>query len=100
MVSCTPAMQCAFYEATRQSWHACPEPCEHASTIVCSWCCLAWPQVDIKNRKHFLKRTRYEELRPELLFIGSKVTVFGRQIVLIEYGDEFTRSKMESKSEK
>lgn len=57
-------------------------------------------QVDIKNRRHFLKRTRYDELREQLLYIGSTVTVFGRQIKLVEYGDEFTRGKMESKSEK
>lgn len=56
--------------------------------------------VDIKNRKQFLKRTRYDELRANLLYIGSTVTVFGRQIKLVEYGDDFTRGKLESKSEK
>lgn len=57
-------------------------------------------QVDIKNRRHFLRRTRYEELRPELLFVGSSVTVYSRQLKLLEYGDEYTRRKMEDKQEK
>ncbi|KXZ44028.1 hypothetical protein GPECTOR_75g752 [Gonium pectorale] len=56
--------------------------------------------VDIKNRRHFLKRTKYEELRPSLLYIGSKVTVFGRQLKLIEYGDDFTRNSIESQTER
>lgn len=37
-------------------------------------------QVDIKNRRHFLKRTKYEELKPSLLFLGSVVTVFSRWV--------------------
>ncbi|PNW75835.1 hypothetical protein CHLRE_12g558700v5 [Chlamydomonas reinhardtii] len=56
--------------------------------------------VDIKNRRHFLKRTKYEELKPSLLFLGSVVTVFSRQLKLTEYGDEFTRNRMESQSER
>jgi hypothetical protein len=58
------------------------------------------PQVDIKNRRHFLKRTKYEELKPSLLYLGSTVTVFARQLKLVEYGDEYTRGKMENQSEK
>ena len=57
-------------------------------------------QVDIKNRRHLLKKIRYEELRPEALFIGSVVTVYARQLKLISYGDEFTRAKFEAQSER
>ncbi|PNH12910.1 Nucleoside diphosphate kinase 7 [Tetrabaena socialis] len=56
--------------------------------------------VDIKNRRQFLKRTKYEELKPALLYLGSTVTVFGRQLKITEYGDEFTQGKWESQSER
>ncbi|GIL72238.1 hypothetical protein Vretimale_290 [Volvox reticuliferus] len=56
--------------------------------------------VDIKNRRHFLKRTKYEELRSSLLYIGSMVTIFGRQLKLTEYGDDFTRNSIESQTER
>ncbi|MEW5319871.1 MAG: hypothetical protein WDW38_010990 [Sanguina aurantia] len=56
--------------------------------------------VDIKNRRTFLKKTRYEDLRPELLFMGSTVVVFSRQLKIIDYGDEYTRRQLESSSER
>lgn len=61
-------------------------------------CLLA--QVDIKNRKHFLRRTRYEELRPELLYLGNNVTVFARSLKLLDFGDDYTRRQLEDKQEK
>ena len=57
-------------------------------------------QVDIKNRKHFLKKCRSDELKPELLFIGSTVTVYSRQLKLIDYGDEYSRRQLEERSAK
>ncbi|KAG2483996.1 hypothetical protein HYH03_017163 [Edaphochlamys debaryana] len=56
--------------------------------------------IDIKNRRTFLKRTKYDELRQSMLFLGNTVTVFGRQLKLLEYGDDFTKGKMESQSER
>jgi nucleoside-diphosphate kinase len=57
--------------------------------------------VDIKNRRHFLKKVRPPvDVRPELLFVGSTVTVYSRQLKIIDYGDEYTRSRLEAQSER
>lgn len=55
---------------------------------------------DVKNRRTFLKRTKYEDLRVEDLFIGNKVNVFSRQLVLIDYGDQYTARQLGSRKEK
>lgn len=57
--------------------------------------------VDIKNRRHFLKKIRpTEDVKPELLYVGSTITVYSRQLKIIDYGDDYTRSRMEAKSER
>lgn len=55
---------------------------------------------DVKNRRTFLKRTKYEDLRVEDLFIGNKVNVFSRQLVLLDYGDQYTARQLGSRKEK
>ncbi|XP_075844581.1 nucleoside diphosphate kinase homolog 7 isoform X2 [Microtus pennsylvanicus] len=55
---------------------------------------------DVKNRRTFLKRTKYEDLRLEDLFIGNKVNVFSRQLVLVDYGDQYTAHQLGSRKEK
>jgi len=55
---------------------------------------------DIKNRRHFLKRIKYPELTEAELYPGATVTVFARQLALIEYGDESTRRAVESRTER
>jgi len=55
---------------------------------------------DIKNRRMFLKRCKYEDLQAEQLYIGSTITVYGRQLKLMDYGDDFTRNSLESNSER
>lgn len=55
---------------------------------------------DVKNRRTFLKRTKYEDLHVEDLFIGNKVNVFSRQLVLIDYGDQYTARQLGSRKEK
>lgn len=56
---------------------------------------------DVKNRRHVLKRIRpQEDVKPELLYIGGRITIYARQLQIVEYGDEFTRGKWEQKSER
>ncbi|XP_032319677.1 nucleoside diphosphate kinase 7 isoform X6 [Camelus ferus] len=55
---------------------------------------------DVKNHRTFLKRTKYEDLHLEDLFIGNKVNVFSRQLVLIDYGDQYTARQLGSRKEK
>jgi len=60
-------------------------------------CC---PQFDIKNRRHFLKRIKYDGVTLQQLYIGSTIVVYARQLRLIEYGDDFTRQSIEARAEK
>ncbi|XP_059731419.1 nucleoside diphosphate kinase homolog 7 isoform X1 [Bos taurus] len=55
---------------------------------------------DVKNHRTFLKRTKYEDLHLEDLFIGNKVNIFSRQLVLLDYGDQYTARQLGSKKEK
>uniref|UniRef100_A0A673WX28 Nucleoside diphosphate kinase homolog 7 n=1 Tax=Salmo trutta TaxID=8032 RepID=A0A673WX28_SALTR len=55
---------------------------------------------DVKNQRTFLRRTKYDELHQEDLFIGNRVNVFSRQLDLIGYGDQYTGNKLGSKKER
>ncbi|XP_012584554.1 PREDICTED: nucleoside diphosphate kinase 7 isoform X3 [Condylura cristata] len=55
---------------------------------------------DVKNHRTFLKRTKYDGISLEDLFIGNKVNVFSRQLVLIDYGDQYTARQLGSRKEK
>ncbi|WIA11558.1 hypothetical protein OEZ85_011667 [Tetradesmus obliquus] len=55
---------------------------------------------DIKNRRHFLKRIKYDGVTLQQLYIGSTIVVYARQLRLIEYGDDFTRQSIEARAEK
>lgn len=59
-----------------------------------------WFQHDVKNHRTFLKRTKYEDLHLEDLFIGNKVNIFSRQLVLLDYGDQYTARQLGSRKEK
>lgn len=55
--------------------------------------------LDVKNRRVFLKRCPYASLDVNNLFLGSLITVFSRQLKVVEYADEYTRSVFSRKSE-
>ncbi|XP_049632492.1 nucleoside diphosphate kinase 7 [Suncus etruscus] len=55
---------------------------------------------DIKNHRTFLKRTKYEALSLEDLFLGNKVNVFSRQLTLVDYGDQYTARQLGSRKER
>uniref|UniRef100_A0A5F8H045 Nucleoside diphosphate kinase homolog 7 n=1 Tax=Monodelphis domestica TaxID=13616 RepID=A0A5F8H045_MONDO len=55
---------------------------------------------DVKNHRVFLKRTQYENIHLQDLFIGNKVTIFSRQLHLIDYGDQFTARQLCNRKEK
>lgn len=46
---------------------------------------------DCKNKRMFLKRMAGTQLNEKELFVGSTVTVYARQLKLVDYGDVFTR---------
>jgi len=51
---------------------------------------------DVKNRRMFLKRTQYEGIGRESLYLAAIITVYSRQLKIVDYGDVFTRQKFES----
>lgn len=51
---------------------------------------------DCKNRRPFLKRTEYPSIRQQDLYVGSIVTVYSRQLRIVEYGDVRTRRVCEA----
>lgn len=55
---------------------------------------------DVKNQRIFLRRTKYDDIHQEDLFVGNRVNVFSRQLNLIEYGDQYTANKLGSKKER
>jgi nucleoside-diphosphate kinase len=55
---------------------------------------------DLKNKRMFLKRMESQGLSVQDLYIGSIVTVYYRQLKLVDYGDVFTRSKFDQTSQK
>ncbi len=51
---------------------------------------------DAKNHRTFLKRSEYPSIQLGDLFIGGRVTVNGRQLKVVDYGDVFTRKCFEA----
>lgn len=56
-------------------------------------------QFDIKNKRVFLRRCAFPSVSLEDLFIGAKVTVYARQMTLIEYGDSHTKELLGNTNE-
>ena len=50
---------------------------------------------DIKNKRIFLKRTLYPDLKISDLRIGGTIHIFARPLKIVEYGDEFTREQFD-----
>merc|ERR1712216_691099 len=55
---------------------------------------------DIKNRRKFLRRGEYPGITFSDLYLGATVNVYSRELVVVDYGDEFTKTQLEQKKEK
>lgn len=51
---------------------------------------------DIKNKKVFLKRVVNKDIGLKDLYIGSDISVFARKLKVVDFGDTFTKSQLES----
>lgn len=49
---------------------------------------------DLKTKRIFLKRCIYPDVVLQDLFVGANVTVYARQLRVLDYGDSFTREKL------
>merc|ERR1719393_97964 len=50
---------------------------------------------DLKNRRTFLKRCVYPAVTAKDLYKGGIITVYSRQLTVVDYGDEYTRKVFE-----
>lgn len=68
--------------------------------VICNLILHLIAQFDVKNQRIFLRRTRYDGLQLDDLFVGNRVNVFTRQLCLVDYGDHYTANKLGSKKER
>lgn len=55
---------------------------------------------DIKNRRLFLKRSKFENLSLKDLYLGSIINIHARQLKITDYADQFTKNKLENTASK
>lgn len=52
--------------------------------------------IDLKNKKIFLKKCPCPpEIASTDLFIGSKILLYARELEIVDYGDDYTRNKLQ-----
>ncbi len=49
---------------------------------------------DMKNHKVFLKKIHYPEITVNDLYIGNILPCYGRQLKIVDFGDEFTKKNL------
>ena len=54
----------------------------------------------MKNKRIFLKRCPYAGITKDEFFIGATLTVYGRQLKIVDYGDVATRRKFEQERQR
>ena len=59
-----------------------------------------WLQWDVKNKRVFLSKVEYPSLQEKDLYLGSVLSVYSRQLKIVDYADVFTRKKFEIQKEK
>jgi len=55
---------------------------------------------DLKNKRVFLKKTEMPDLTMQDLYLGSIISVFSRQLKIVEYADVFTKAQFEEVKQK
>jgi hypothetical protein len=52
-------------------------------------------QDDLKNRRKFLRRCELPTASLKDFYLGATVSVFSRELVITDYGDEFTKNALQ-----
>jgi len=79
---------------------------DHAAGLCRKYQLLYYPKdsqiemFDIKNRRTFLKKCEYPSVGLKDLYIGATISIYSRQLKVVEYGDEYTTNKLSPKQEK
>ena len=53
-------------------------------------------QFDIKNKKIFLRRCEYPSVQLKDIFLGAVLTIYSRQLKVVNYCDEFTKKAFDN----
>lgn len=54
---------------------------------------------DLKTKKTFLKKTKYENIKQADLYLGNSIVLYSRTLKIMDYGDDFTRKSCSTWSE-
>merc|ERR1711865_228390 len=79
---------------------------DHAAGLVRKYQLLYYPKdsqiemFDVKNRRTFLKKCEYPSITLKDIYIGATISIYSRQLKVVEYSDEFTSNKLAPKQEK
>lgn len=79
---------------------------DHSAGLVRKYQLLYYPKdaqiemFDIKNRRTFLKKCEYPSISLSDLYIGATISIYSRQLKVVEYADDFTLNKLAPKQEK
>ena len=79
---------------------------DHTAGLVRKYQLLYYPKdssiemFDIKNRRTFLKKCEYPSISQKDIYVGATLSIYSRQLQVIEYGDEFTKNTLSPKQEK
>ncbi|KAL2750553.1 nucleoside diphosphate kinase 7-like [Vespula maculifrons] len=55
---------------------------------------------DLKTRKTFLRRTKCDGIKAEDFYIGAVITIYSRNIKIIDFADKNTKSKLQTITQK
>ena len=56
--------------------------------------------IDLKNKRCFLKKSACPpEISSNDLYIGALVTLYSRELEIVDYGDNFTRQRQEKQKQ-
>jgi len=79
---------------------------DHAAGLVRKYQLLYYPKdsqiemFDIKNRRTFLKKCEYPSIGLKDIYIGATISIYSRQLKVVDYSDDYTRNKLSPKQEK
>lgn len=62
--------------------------------------CMEILQFDLKTRKTFLRRTKCDGIKAEDFYIGAIITIYSRNIKIIDFADKNTKSKLQTITQK
>jgi len=79
---------------------------DHAAGLVRKYQLLYYPKdsqiemFDIKNRRTFLKKCEYPSVALKDIYIGATISIYSRQLKVVEFSDDYTKNALSPKQEK